>query len=623
MRFLFLFGVVASVLARAQEADTTFLKEVSVYGLPVTSYAIGSKVERITGGELMTLSGSLQGNPSLYLKSYGNNQLSTLSLRGTTASQTAVLWRGININSPTLGQTDLSLIPMFFFDEASLHYGNSSSLYGSDAIGGSILLGQAQPTFASKFNTSFTQIAGSFGKLATGIKTEYGGNRWQFRTKGYWSSVENNFSYYSPAIGFRKNQTHAAVKNYGVDQQIDFKISEKQWLSAEAMYTHNFREIQPPTTNDQADETLRDKHLRSAITYQHDFRSTTLSTTAAYVLSDQDYTNDVTTNVKSHHVAALINLDHSVNSKTNLRYGASYNYYTALSPNYTQIADNRADLFASYKLTPTDRLAVNVNARQSFYEDRYAPFAPTVGSEFKILRGENRKLNVRAQAGRGFRVPTLNDRYWKPGGNPDLKPEQSYQVETGVEFIYNRAETTFQFSAGGYRSWIRNMIVWVDQNLFWAPVNFQDVKVTGLETALRCKGKLNAVQLEAVLSYSRVRSLNQDFQNLQTHNKQLPYVPEHNFKTDLSAHFHEWIAGFRYAYTGVRETTIDNAEYLQLPDFDLLDFSIQKKFAVNRWSFSLKADANNLLNTYYENLKNRAMPGRNYQLTFILTNKSK
>ena len=158
-----------SLGARAQVGDTTYLKEVSVYGLPVTSYATGSKVVQIKSGEeVTTLSDKLIDETPFYLKTYGNNQLSTITIRGTTASQTAVLWNGININSPTLGQTDFSLIPLFLFDEVSVQYGTGSALYGSDAIGGSIMIGQSSGQFDKGFAGTFYQQVGSFGKFNTG-----------------------------------------------------------------------------------------------------------------------------------------------------------------------------------------------------------------------------------------------------------------------------------------------------------------------------------------------------------------------------------------------------------------------------------------------------------------------
>jgi len=50
----------------------------------------------------------------VFVKSYGKGSLSTVSFRGTGASHTKVLWEGLNINSPMLGQTDFSLLPGSF-----------------------------------------------------------------------------------------------------------------------------------------------------------------------------------------------------------------------------------------------------------------------------------------------------------------------------------------------------------------------------------------------------------------------------------------------------------------------------------------------------------------------------
>src|SRR6188768_3346940 len=102
----FIILMVSTNSAFAQVGDTTYLKEVRVYGIPVTSYSTGSKIEHLlNGSEVMTASDKLINETSFYFKTYGNNQLSTIALRGTSASQTAVLWNGININAPTLGQT--------------------------------------------------------------------------------------------------------------------------------------------------------------------------------------------------------------------------------------------------------------------------------------------------------------------------------------------------------------------------------------------------------------------------------------------------------------------------------------------------------------------------------------
>ena len=61
------------------------------------------------------------------------------SFRGTNASQTAVLWNGIPINSMFTGQTDFNTILTGSIDKLTIRSGSGSVPFGSGAIGGSIL----------------------------------------------------------------------------------------------------------------------------------------------------------------------------------------------------------------------------------------------------------------------------------------------------------------------------------------------------------------------------------------------------------------------------------------------------------------------------------------------------
>src|SRR4051812_33013156 len=113
--FLLMFFLVA-MMGYAQQTDTVktaYLQEVSIYGMPVTRYATGTKVDHIDATGTSLLNNALSQSSSIYFKNYGNDQLSTIAFRGTSSSHTAVLWNGMNISSPTLGQTDFSLLPSF------------------------------------------------------------------------------------------------------------------------------------------------------------------------------------------------------------------------------------------------------------------------------------------------------------------------------------------------------------------------------------------------------------------------------------------------------------------------------------------------------------------------------
>ena len=173
-RILFLglgFGI--SVGAFSQEKSTVDckdcqqLKEIQVFGFSPEKFMAGLKVQKIDSMNLarfqyQNLSDFLQFQAPIALKSYGSGQLTTISFRGTSASHTAVLWNGLNINSPTVGLSDLSTIPLMGFDQMAIQYGSSASCVGSDAVGGSILLSSV-PNWNNKgINVVFGGQYGSF-----------------------------------------------------------------------------------------------------------------------------------------------------------------------------------------------------------------------------------------------------------------------------------------------------------------------------------------------------------------------------------------------------------------------------------------------------------------------------
>ena len=79
-------------------------------------------LDRYSTGNLADL---LANESQVFIKSYGLGSLATTSFRGAGASHTAVLWNGFNLQSPMLGQLDLSLIPTNFLNDVKLREGVS------------------------------------------------------------------------------------------------------------------------------------------------------------------------------------------------------------------------------------------------------------------------------------------------------------------------------------------------------------------------------------------------------------------------------------------------------------------------------------------------------------------
>lgn len=612
------------VLCAAQvvaQSDTTVLAPVEIYGIRLRPYAIGAKVNSLTlDNTVQTLTDRLRGETSLYFKEYGNQQLSTISFRGTTASQTAVLWNGINVNSPTLGQTDFSIVPMFLFDEVLVQYGAGSALVGTDAIGGSVSLKNEAPSFSKGIDALLYQQVGSFGRWATGVKIKGGNHRWNFSTSLFGSGIENNFPYNSPAVGYVRTQENAAVKNEGLSQQIGYKINETQHLTLEGIYAHNFRHNQPTVTNFGANETLENKQGRLALHYDLSSKLGVVRTTLAHIRDEQEYVDDEGSVVSTNQWSGLLNVDKQLSDKLSVRWGGTANRYEAMGENYPHdLSEERYDVFASFRYNINDYWLLSTNLRQTIYDTRYAPFAPSIGTEVAVYRTQKNIMNLRAQGARAFRIPTLNDRYWLPVGNQNLEAEDAWQMEVGWSWEMNSEYSTIGVDLGYYKTNTTNMIVWwPNDEGNWAPLNLQEVKIDGVESDLKASTHLGRSNLSAKLSYSFTKSINERGADGATAGKQLPYVPIHSARLVLSAGLADWRILLYNNYTSKRFTSLENNEREALDAYLLTDVELSKTWRWNKMLLTSRAQANNLFNLYYENFAKHAMPGRNFSMSISL-----
>ena len=140
-----------SVTALAQN-DTIYLQSVEVMSSHVFNKVSKETMERkidtaiIKRLKTVSLSQLLIQHSPVFIKTYGPGSTASASFRGTTASHTLVLWNGMQLNSPTLGEVDFSTIPVFFTDEISLQWGSKTSA-NSGGLGGVVNIGNTQ-----KFN---------------------------------------------------------------------------------------------------------------------------------------------------------------------------------------------------------------------------------------------------------------------------------------------------------------------------------------------------------------------------------------------------------------------------------------------------------------------------------------
>jgi len=138
------FCLLASQLIFAQNDSITRLKEVVIADAKLRKFSSSQTIlslnDSILSKNSALLTNLLNYNSVLYFKEYGRGMLSTVAFRGTTASQTAVIWNGININSQMNGSTDFNTISGTDYNSIAVKGGGGSVIYGSGAIGGTVHL---------------------------------------------------------------------------------------------------------------------------------------------------------------------------------------------------------------------------------------------------------------------------------------------------------------------------------------------------------------------------------------------------------------------------------------------------------------------------------------------------
>ncbi|MFY7811126.1 MAG: TonB-dependent receptor, partial [Flavobacterium sp.] len=95
------------------QSKTIHLDEVIVSDLYTHKYRnsiVKKELNDTLSKNQTSISSTLQSFSSAYIKENGRAMVASVALRGTTASQTALVWNGININSQLTGQTDLNTI---------------------------------------------------------------------------------------------------------------------------------------------------------------------------------------------------------------------------------------------------------------------------------------------------------------------------------------------------------------------------------------------------------------------------------------------------------------------------------------------------------------------------------
>ena len=657
----------------AQKMSRYHIPQVTVLGKrPMKEIGVQkTKMDSVILKENIALSMAdvLTFNSSIFVKSYGRATLSTVAFRGTSPSHTQVTWNGMRINNPMLGMTDFSMIPSYFIDDASLLHGTSSVNETGGGLGGSVKL-STQPANADGFGMQYVQGVGSFKTFDEFLRLTYGDEHWQTSTRLVYSSSPNDYTYrnhdkkenvYDENMNItdqyypKEKNKSGSYKDMHLLQEVYYNTRKGDRFGLNAWYIHSNREL-PMLTTDYGDENdfenrQRETTFRSILSWDHMRENWKIAAKGGYIHTQMkyDYKRDAGNGVMTSMTRSR--------SKVNTFYGQTEGEYyigrkwlfttsASVHQHFVESRDKniirqdgnkavvgykkgRTELSGSTsaKWQPNERMGMSVVLREEMYGDKWTPLIPAFFIDGVVSKKGN--VMLKASVSRNFRFPTLNDLYFLPGGNPDLKRESGWTYDVGSSFAMGKEDVySWTGSINWFDSHVKDWILWLPTTKgFFSPRNIKDVHAYGIEMKSDYVVSLKKdwqLTLNGTLSWTPSINEGEPMSPAdQSVGKQLPYVPEWSSSITGRLSWKRWSLLYKWCYYSERYTMSSNDISLtgKLPPYFMNNVTLERGVTTKWVELSLKGAINNLFNEEYLSVLSRPMPGINFEFFIGITPK--
>ena len=606
--------------------------EIVASGKSLRSAALGlpahvSRIEPNTAsaGVDANLGALLKAAGGIQVKSYGaTGQLQTVSVRGMSASQTQVSLDGVPLNNLQLGSVDLGLLDLNALGDVFLYRGGSLYLGGSGAIGGALNIHSAE--LLNRFAYRLFYQRAPWGNEAFGghVQLPFSGIRQQISWfRGY---GQNNYS------AGKADQTvrmqNRDFSRWNGQYQAEYDFSEALTASVFFLQTKNDRGAPKPFTSAQAEAANlarldTDQNLSKVkLSYAGQTGGVTLQ---VYGRNEWMRYDDPAV-IMNNRVLHSLHFNQELGVQLRGRY-RPFNQFKVLAGSEaalykvksTNAGRHRRSLQSAYVLGIYDysfdhHLIQSLQFRPGLRLERESSGAPVWLPGMGVsLQGEGGE--VYASAGKNFRRPTLNDLYWIPGGNPELRAETSWNYETGAKYMRPLGAFLWQTQAALFRNEVRDQIKWQPVGGLWQPQNISAVLSEGVELSVEIAHNSNRHSIRATYSFGIAEKQRPDSPQDQTAGNQLPYTPREHYTVQIQSGYGPadgglLFTGSSFAYVGIANDPADI-----IPAVHTLDVWLSLSGSVREQHLRVKAALLNAFNSRYEVVKGYPMPPREFRVS--------
>ncbi len=554
-------------------------------------------------------------NSPLYIHGGGPGMLTTAQLDGNRASHTPILWKGLNIQSPTNGSADLSIISLDMFNQVN-YTRAGSAIHGSGIVGGAIKLDDLPKDDIRTFGLELSSIKNI--KLHTRQQWKINNLSFGLNVEGFRNS--NAYNYILDKGQFEKDHITSIqdeASNYGGNILANFSYYKnyKNRVEASIWIQNMYRNIPSSKVAANPHAHQIDDNKKFQISYIHRGDRFNNSIQLAYFKERLIYESDVISTSISNVHSIMINENFGFTNAIwkKFRFRFSYRNDIAVTNFYkeTKMRED-ASAYISYRR--------NMNSWAFFINSRFNTLdwnKNVIDGTIFIKKDINKNWSLDASILRNHKYPNLNDLYWPNLGNPDLKRELAHVLHLNTQYKYEADEILLETSLNIHYSMLKDKIQWSPNSGIWRPSNIAGVNTYGIAAVLSIeaprtyqftvKSTLNL----ALNSSSITKAINEN-----DIGKELTYSPNIKLSNITNLGFNKYSVQFETMYVGDRYTSSDNK--LTVDGYWLQNLNFQRLFDIGSDELLLSLGVKNLWNKDYDVIPYFAMPLRHYFLKIEL-----
>ncbi len=586
-KWTFLILWMSAYILGAQSADTLLTAHVRANGLdPIEQRTSIDTVVHSIGD----VASYLQKDSRFQVRQYAPGSVATMNLGGSNSTQSRIIWEGVDISSMASGVVDLSIVPAVLLNAESVSSGSNAFLSNDNGmIGGLALSWNAR-------NQSFfsTTLSGNSIGLRS-LVVQNGGKFSQVRYRSFVKTEQsaNNYPYTIGNNTYRMKGMEYATLTFL--QRYEGKVKRVQW-NANIWFTDGLKNNRGSVLTSGSINHLEDRILRGIVSAQkRDWKGSVF-----YGKEWQSYTDTISginlrdTNTYDQLTLRLVKLgkrSHSSLSGSYVHAGG-----TSRQASLIQASANHKQFIGK---------SFNTVVRGTFWNTKvYGGASLNWVSHWKTAYHQ-------LTGGVFYRVPTINELFWSPGGNPNVKAEQSY----GIKYSFKDRVGAVNVYFSSDQLYHNNLIQWTPgAGGMWQPENIE-IAYTSSSSLISnySTGKWSS-ELSLTHQYSRV--LQAIFPS--NEGKSLLYRPDWNAVHTLTYDAPKVDIQLRTNYLGKRQTLRDNSSLGELSGEVWTDISLTTS-ALSK--VKILATIHNITNADRTFFLNFPMPGRHYSLTIKINSK--